>query len=125
MCSGTNLTFPINNVSGNSPGTEYVITYGDGNGTSFPHPPPASVTYGYPTTNCPGAPYIFRIDAITPCPITSFATAALINEINRLGVNVNQLARAVHSDRTSPMDWRDLAAECERVLAKVSAAYGP
>ena len=78
VCSGTNLTFPINNVSGNSPGTEYVITYGDGNGTSFPHPPPASVTYGYPTTNCPGAPYIFRIDAITPCPITSFATAGPI-----------------------------------------------
>jgi hypothetical protein len=78
VCSGTNLTFPINNVAGNSPGTEYVITYGDGNGTSFPHPPPASVTYGYPNTNCPGAPYIFRIDAITPCPITSFATAGPI-----------------------------------------------
>lgn len=52
-------------------------------------------------------------------------TAALINEVNRLGVNVNQLARAVHSDRTPPMDWRELAAECERVLAKVSAGYGP
>lgn len=61
----------------------------------------------------------------TPRAALTPATAALINEVNRLGVNVNQLARAVHSDRTPPMDWRDLAAECERVLAKVSAAYGP
>lgn len=78
VCSGTELVFPINNTAGNSPGTEYVITYGDGNGTTFPHPPPASVTYDYPTTNCPGAPYTFRIDAVTPCPIVSFATAGPI-----------------------------------------------
>jgi len=78
VCSGTALTFPLNNTAGNSPGTEYVIAYGDGNGTSFMHPPPASVTYNYPNTNCPGAPYIFRVDAVTPCPITSFATAGPI-----------------------------------------------
>lgn len=78
VCSGTDITFPLNNTAGNSPGTEYVIAYGDGNVTSFMHPPPASVTYNYPNTNCPGAPYIFRVDAITPCPITSFATAGPI-----------------------------------------------
>lgn len=78
VCSGTALTFPLNNTAGNSPGTEYVIDYGDGNGTNYTHPPPASVTYNYPNTNCPGSPYTFRIDAITPCPITSFATAGPI-----------------------------------------------
>lgn len=78
VCSGTDLTFPINETVGNSPGTEYVITYGDGNGITYAHPPPPNVTYAYPNTNCPGAPYIFRIDAITPCPITSFATAGPI-----------------------------------------------
>lgn len=78
VCSGTDLTFPLNNTAGNSPGTIYEIDFGDGNGTSYTHPPPASVTYGYPNTNCPGAPYIFRVDAITPCPITSFATAGPI-----------------------------------------------
>ncbi|HNU55885.1 MAG TPA: PKD domain-containing protein [Flavobacteriales bacterium] len=78
VCSGTELVFPLNNTSGNSPGTIYEVDYGDGNGTSFTHPPPASVSYGYPNTNCPGAPYIFRVDAITPCPITSFATAGPI-----------------------------------------------
>ena len=78
VCSGTDLTFPVNNTAGNSPGTEYIVAYGDGNGTSFMHPPPPSVTYDYPTTNCPGPPYIFRIDAVTPCPITSFATAGPI-----------------------------------------------
>ncbi|HRH68613.1 MAG TPA: PKD domain-containing protein [Flavobacteriales bacterium] len=78
VCSGTPLTFPINTPTPNSPGTQYVVDYGDGNGTTFGHPPPASVTYNYPTTNCPGAPYTFRIDAITPCPITSFGTAGPI-----------------------------------------------
>ncbi|MBL7950113.1 MAG: PKD domain-containing protein [Flavobacteriales bacterium] len=78
VCSGTPLTFPLNNTPGNSPGTQYVIDYGDGNGTTFTHPPPATVTYNYPNTNCPGAPYTFRVDAITPCPITSFATAGPI-----------------------------------------------
>lgn len=78
LCSGTELVFPINNTVNNSPGTQYVVTYGDGNFTSFTHPPPASVTYDYPGTNCPGAPFTFRIDAITPCPITSFATAGPI-----------------------------------------------
>lgn len=77
VCSGTPLTFPIE-ATGNSPGTTYEVDYGDGNGTSFTHPPPASVTYNYPNTNCPGAPYIFRVDAITPCPITSFSTAGPI-----------------------------------------------
>ncbi len=78
VCAGTPLTFPINNVAGNSPGTEYLITYGDGNSTTLQHPPPASITYGYPNTNCPGAPYVFRIDAVTPCPIVSYATAGPI-----------------------------------------------
>lgn len=77
VCSGTALTFPID-APGNSPGTVYEVDYGDGNGTTYTHPPPASVTYNYPNTNCPGAPYIFRVDAITPCPITSFATAGPI-----------------------------------------------
>lgn len=78
VCSGTPLTFPINTPTPNSPGTQYVVDYGDGNGTTFGHPPPATVTYNYPNTNCPGAPYTFRIDAITPCPITSFGTAGPI-----------------------------------------------
>lgn len=78
VCAGTPLTFPINNVAGNSPGTEYLITYGDGNSTTLQHPPPASITYGYPNTNCPGAPYVFQIEAVTPCPIVSYATAGPI-----------------------------------------------
>jgi large repetitive protein len=78
VCSGSELVFPINSTTNNSPGTQYVVTYGDGNTTTFAHPPPSSVAYSYPSTNCPGAPYTFRIDAITPCPIVSFATAGPI-----------------------------------------------
>ena len=63
---------------------------------------------------------------VSPAPrqVDAVLMAALINEVNRLGVNVNQLARAANTDRTPRMDWRDVAAECERVLAKVARAYG-
>lgn len=63
---------------------------------------------------------------VSPAPrrVDAELTAALINEVNRLGVNVNQLARATHTDRTPRLDWGELAAECERVLAKVAKSHG-
>ena len=52
---------------------------------------------------------------------------ALITEINRIGVNVNQLTKAVHmDDHRSPFtaEWRSLLAELRQVLGKVAGAYG-
>jgi AMMECR1 domain-containing protein len=43
----------------------------------------------------------------------------LINELNRIGVNVNQLSRAVHTDREFVKYWHDIGEELKRVLAKV------
>lgn len=53
--------------------------------------------------------------------------AALVSEINRIGVNVNQLTRAVHIDDLSPSftsDWRGALDELRQVLTKVASAYG-
>ena len=46
---------------------------------------------------------------------------ALVSEINRIGVNVNQLALAVHTDRDFVKYWRHIGDELERVLEKVVA----
>jgi len=59
---------------------------------------------------------------IAPAPAK--ADAALIAELNRIGVNVNQLARAMHSGRTLPGGWPEIAPQLQTVLAKVAATYG-
>lgn len=51
------------------------------------------------------------------------ADAALISEINRIGVNVNQLARAQNADKEYRGDWRAIETELRRVLEKVAAIY--
>ncbi len=47
------------------------------------------------------------------------ADPELIVAINRVGVLVNQLARAVHTDREFIKYWREIGAELKSVLAKV------
>ena len=56
LCGPYDLTFPINNIANNVPGTVYTLDYGDGNADSFIHDlpasPPASVTHTYNTSSC-------------------------------------------------------------------------
>ena len=49
--------------------------------------------------------------------------AALVSELNRIGVNVNQLARAQNADKEYRGDWRAIEEELRRLLEKVAAAY--
>src|SRR3569833_2223355 len=65
-----------------------------------------------------------RILGLPVQPPPSRADAALISEINRIGVNANQLARVQNSDREFRGDWQAIAAEVKRVLGKVASAYG-
>lgn len=44
---------------------------------------------------------------------------ALITAVNKIGVNVNQLARAVHTDRSFVEYWREIGAEVESLLARL------
>jgi hypothetical protein len=57
-------------------------------------------------------------------PPPRIADAALVSEINRIGVNVNQLARSQNADREFRGDWKAIEAELRRVLAKVAEVYG-
>lgn len=46
---------------------------------------------------------------------------ALVSELNRIGVNLNQLARAVNMDRDFTDCWGELSLELRRVLALMMA----
>jgi len=59
---------------------------------------------------------------VSPAPRQ--ADAQLVSEINRIGVNVNQLARAHNAEREFRGDWRSIRDELERVLRKVATSYG-
>lgn len=54
-------------------------------------------------------------------PITSAADDALLLELNRIGVNLNQLARALNSDRPERADLSATLDELRRVLAILAA----
>jgi hypothetical protein len=57
-------------------------------------------------------------------PPPARADAALVSELNRIGVNVNQLARSQNADREFRGDWKAIEGEMRRLLAKVARAYG-
>lgn len=44
---------------------------------------------------------------------------ALISELNRVGVNVNQLALATHTGREFIRYWKEIGREVERVLERL------
>jgi len=49
--------------------------------------------------------------------------AVLINELNRIGVNINQLAHAANAGRTLPNIWDSVADDLQAALKKVIEAY--
>ncbi len=59
---------------------------------------------------------------IAPAP--SAANDRLLLEINRVGVNLNQIARSLNSDRPERADLFEALAELRRVLGLV-VAHGP
>lgn len=63
-------------------------------------------------------PFSAGDDGLRPSPGRS--DPALLSELNRIGVNVNQLARAVHRGADFVAYWRAIGAELERALAKVA-----
>jgi hypothetical protein len=54
-------------------------------------------------------------------PARTAADDALLLELNRVGVNLNQIARALNSDRPELIDLAATLAELRAVLAKAAA----
>lgn len=72
ICTGGTLPFYINNVAANSPGTTYIIDFGDGNSITLTHPPPAVVNHTYTTSTCgmAGGQLNVSFTAQNPCDQT-------------------------------------------------------
>lgn len=57
-------------------------------------------------------------------PVRARADAALLSELNAIGNNVNQLARAVHRGRGLPPYWQAIAGRLTTLLDEVASRYG-
>lgn len=57
-------------------------------------------------------------------PAPRRADASLVSELNRVGQNVNQIARNLNSDRSERQEVDVVLAELRGVLEKVAASYG-
>ncbi len=55
-----------------------------------------------------------------PSPTTVRGDPALLSELNRIGVNVNQLAKSVHLDHKFVRHWEAIAGELRRVMELVA-----
>ena len=61
--------------------------------------------------------------AVPPAPSRS-SDPALVSELNRIGVNVNQLARATHRGSDFVRYWNVVGEELRTVLGKVVGRHG-
>lgn len=60
---------------------------------------------------------------VSPSPSRN-SDPALINEINRIGVNVNQLARASHRGSEFTRYWQEIGTELQSLMRKIVGSHG-
>ncbi|MEP7108923.1 MAG: PKD domain-containing protein [Ferruginibacter sp.] len=85
------INLPVNIVlslwTSNSPGTTYLLQYGDGNSTAFTHPinqanTNDTIVHTYTTTSCPDKPvYNITISATNACRTKSFSGGDIVAKI--------------------------------------------
>ena len=83
-CSPKTIVFPINDTSGNTPGTQYIIDFGDGQSVTYIHPNvPATVSHIYNTSSCGNIPigsstttnsFVASMTTTNPCFPPAFST---------------------------------------------------
>ena len=58
-------------------------------------------------------------------PARQYADSSVVAELNSIGINVNQLARAVHTDRRFQQHWEAIRDQLQLTLNKVLLRYDP
>jgi hypothetical protein len=61
----------------------------------------------------------YQVTHAVPSP--SF-NASLVSELNRIGVNVNQLAKSVHLDTGFQSYWKEIGEELSAIIASIVSA---
>ncbi|NBW28282.1 MAG: PKD domain-containing protein, partial [Flavobacteriaceae bacterium] len=91
-CAPKTITYPIDNTSNNTPGTQYIINFGDGQSVTYIHPNvPTSITHTYTTSSCGNTPtgagnspnsFVASMTTTNPCFPPAFTTVGpiIINE---------------------------------------------
>ncbi len=73
LCAPDSVRFTISNWQLNSPGTMYVLNYGDGRADTLSHPLTTdTVRHTYATSSCPAPTYTATLYAINGCATTPF-----------------------------------------------------
>lgn len=62
---------------------------------------------------------------VAPAPKSAAVDPALVSELTRIGVNVNQLAKHANAGRAMPHSWTALSEQLHTILSRVAARYGP
>lgn len=78
LCAPANVPFIISNWPNNSPGTTYILDFGDGNSVTLAHPLNATntdhtVNHTYTTSSCPQNSYTATLTVINACDSTPYS----------------------------------------------------
>jgi len=77
LCASATVPFTISNWTLNSPGTSYVLDFGDGTSVTLNHPlnaalTPDTVIHNYLTSSCPNSSYTAILSVINACDNTPY-----------------------------------------------------
>jgi len=74
LCAPATVPFTISNWELNSPGTSYVINFGDGESVTLEHPLASNViNHTYTTSSCPNSSFTATLDVINLCDTTPYS----------------------------------------------------
>ena len=78
LCAPVTIPFTIDNWKLNSPGTIYILNFGDGDSVTLTHPLNAGLTtdtvyHEYTSTSCPNPSFTANLNVVNACTITPYS----------------------------------------------------
>lgn len=78
LCAPADVPFIISNWEKNSPGTKYILDFGDGETKELTHPlnatgTPETITHKYTKTSCPTPTFTATLQAVNACDATPYS----------------------------------------------------
>ena len=82
LCAPANVPFTISNWTLNSPGTSYILSFGDGKSVTLTHPlnpdfTTDTVNHVYTTSSCPISSYTALLQVVNACRITPYTAGSI------------------------------------------------
>jgi PKD repeat protein len=82
LCAPANVPFTISNWTLNSPGTSYILSFGDGKSLTLTHPlnpnfTTDTVNHIYTTSSCPSSSYTALLQVVNACRVTPYTAGSI------------------------------------------------